>query len=206
MSATRLLVLAFVRAHGRAHGYVIGQDLLAWDADKWANTKTGSIYHALRQLTKEGLLDERALPGGQGSPARTDYGVTEKGEAEFIRLMELALTVPEPRPDMLCAGLVLMSALPRQTVLLYLRQRLATLEAQRQDVNAAAKTARWSGEDAVPSHVEALLGFWTHNTSSSHAWLEALIARIAAGAYVFADEGDLVFGTPGSRVSRVQNQ
>lgn len=202
MSATRLLVLAFIRAHGRAHGYLVGQDLLAWEADKWANTKTGSIYHALRQLTKEGLLSERALPGGQGSPLRTDYAITASGETEFARLMELALSRPDPRPDMLCAGLVLMSALPRATVIDYLRQRRDALDAQRKDVSAANETATWSGSDALPPHVEALLGFWTHSTNANFVWLENLIAQIEGGAYVFADEAPLVFGTPGSRISR----
>jgi DNA-binding PadR family transcriptional regulator len=203
MSATRLLVLAFVRAHGRAHGYLIGQDLLAWRANKWANTKTGSIYHALRQLTKEGLLSERALPGGQGSPARTDYAITKSGEAEFARLMEQALTQPESRPDMLCSGLVLMSALPRETVLGYLRRRREILEAQIKAVSEASETAEWTGQNALPPHVEALLTFWAHNTSSKHEWLEGLIQRIESGAYVFADEAPLAFGTPGSQVSRL---
>lgn len=202
MSATRLLVLAFVRAHGRAHGYLVGQDLLAWDADQWANTKTGSIYHALRQLTKEGMLNARALPGGQGSPARTDYAVTESGEAEFARLMEQALTIPEPRPDMLCSGLVLMPALPRATVLDYLRRRLENLEGQRRDVSAASAAAEWSGQNALPSHVEALLSFWTHSTDCKYNWLTGLIERIEGGAYQFADETPFAFGTPGSQVSR----
>ncbi len=202
MTATRLLVLAFVRAHGHAHGYLVGQDLLAWDADKWANTKTGSIYHALRQLTKEGMLEAQALPGDQGSPARTDYAITPSGEKEFMRLMELALTEPDPRPDMLCAGLVLMSALPRARVVELLRRRLEKLERQRAAVGKANASAEWSGEHALPPHVEAILSFWTHTAESNRAWLADLVARIEGGAFVFADEAPLAFGTPGSTVSR----
>ncbi len=202
MSATRLLVLAFVRAHERAHGYMISQDLMAWRADEWANTKTGSIYHALRQLTKEGLLNERALPIGQGSPARTDYAITESGEAEFMRLMEKALTEPEMRPDMLCAGLVLMSALPRARVVALLRQRLANLDTHHDAANTAQKNAKWSGQRALPPHVEALLSFWVHATECKKEWIKDLIARIEGGAYIFADDAPLAFGTPGSKVSR----
>ena len=197
MSATRLLVLAFVRAHRRAHGYRVGQELLAWDADKWANTKTGSIYHALRQLAKEGLLEEIDVPASDAAPARTDYSITPQGDAEFYRLMETALTVPQPRPDMLCAGLVMMSALPRHNVLDLLKKRLATLDERRGHVHYAASSASFSGANALPSHVEALLGFWTRNTECNHDWVSGLIAKIEGGAYVFSDEDPMVFGTPG---------
>lgn len=196
MSATRLLVLAFVRAHRRAHGYLVGQELMAWDADKWANTKTGSIYHALRQLGKEGLLEEFEVPATEAAPARTDYAITDAGDAEFHRLMEKALTVPEMRPDMLCAGLVLMSALPRATVLKHLRVRLDKLAAQRADVDHANSTARFVGDRALPPHVEALLSFWTSNIACNYDWLEELIGKIEGGAYVFTDEDENAFGSP----------
>ena len=202
MSATRLLVLAFVRAHGRAHGYLVGQELLAWNADKWANTKTGSIYHALRQLAKEGSLREIEISATETSPARTEYEISEQGAAEFERLLERALTVPEPRPDMLCAGLVLMSALPRAKALKFLRERLSKLAEQRANVDRANSTAQWSGDRALPPHVEALLSFWTHHTVSSHDWVLALIRKIEDGAYIFADEDPKAFGNPGSEVGR----
>lgn len=201
MSATRLLVLAFVRAHGRAHGYLVGQELLAWDADKWANTKAGSIYHALRQLTKEGLLEATEVPGSDLTPGRTDYAITPAGEASFHKLIAEALIRPAPRPDMLCAGLAFMSALPRATVVDYLRQRLAILDAQRADVVEANNAARWDGDRALPPHIEALLSFWTHNTASSHAWVEDLLRKIETGAYIFADDDPKAFGSPGSRVT-----
>ena len=177
MSATRLLVLAFVRAHQSAHGYLIGQELLAWNADKWANTKTGSIYHALRQLAKEGFLDEIDVPSSGTAPARTEYSITEAGDAEFHQL--------------------LMSALPRPTVLALLGKRLTTLAKQRSEVSRANSTVSFSGANALPPHVEALLSFWTHNTDCNHDWLTGLIAKIEAGAYVFADEDPMAFGVPG---------
>ncbi|MAN76394.1 MAG: PadR family transcriptional regulator [Rhizobiales bacterium] len=197
MSATRLLVLAFVRAHNRAHGYLIGQELMAWNADKWANTKTGSIYHALRQLAKDGFLEEIVVPPSDTAPARTDYAITEAGDAEFHRMMEKALTLPQPRPDMLCAGLVLMSALPRRTVLELLGKRLATLAQHKSEVSKANDRASFSGVNALPPHVEALLSFWTSNTDCNHDWVAGLIAKIEAGAYVFADEDPQAFGVPG---------
>src|SRR5918996_1312583 len=58
MSAIRLLVLGAVRQHGRAHGYQVRGDLEFWGAHEWSNAKPGSIYHALKQMAKQGLLLE----------------------------------------------------------------------------------------------------------------------------------------------------
>ncbi|WP_417580277.1 PadR family transcriptional regulator [Pelagibacterium sp.] len=200
MSATRLLVLAFVRAHKRAHGYLIGQELLAWSADQWANTKTGSIYHALRQLSKDGFLDEIEIPASESTLARTDYAITELGDAEFYKMMEKALAIPQPRPDMLCAGIVLMSALPRAKVLELLKTRLETLAGQKQEANAATEGVSFTGAEALPRHVEVLLHFWTYHSEYSHKWAAQLIEKIEAGNYVFADEDPLAFGVPGGNL------
>lgn len=199
MSATRLLVLGFVRIHGRAHGYLVGQELLAWEADKWANTKTGSIYHALRQLTKEGLLEAHESETRDGGPPRTDYKITEAGDAEFSRLLRVALVEPDPRPDMLCAGLAFLSALPRAVAIGYLEDRRTILAEHKASVFRAAEAADFTGENPLPAHVEALINFWEHTSSSSCEWVEGLIAKLREGAYVFADEDPKVFGTPGSR-------
>ncbi len=199
MSATRLLVLAVVRAHGKAHGYLVGQELMAWDADKWANTKTGSIYHALRQLTKEHLLIESNIPATESTPARTDYSISESGEAEYQKLLARALINPEPRPDMLCSGLVLMSSLERSVAVDYLKRRRDILKDHQAQVNTASAKANWTGRNALPPHVEALLSFWDHHTSCAYDWVSELIDKIEGGAYIYADDDPLAFGCPGSR-------
>ena len=97
MSATRLLVLGVVRGYGRVHGYRVGADLLSWGAGEWANVKWGSIYHALRQATRGGLLHDH-----DDVPGRTDYELTERGEAEFGRLRATPCATPSPGPT--CSG------------------------------------------------------------------------------------------------------
>ena len=75
MSATRLLVLGVVRMYGSAHGYQVRRELLTWSADKWANVAPGSIYHALKKMAAEKLLEEVATeteaqgPGPHRLPA-----------------------------------------------------------------------------------------------------------------------------------------
>jgi DNA-binding PadR family transcriptional regulator len=182
MSATRLLVLGVVRGYGRAHGYLIGNDLLSWGAGEWANVKWGSIYHALKQLTKEGLLVDETVP-----PGRTDYELTPKGEAEFQKLLRDALRRPETRPDQLAAGLALLPSLTRADAVALLTERLAALETRR---DAARKQA---GDWGDPPHVRELYGLWEHSADSGVEWTRGLVERLEGGAYPMADEP----GSPG---------
>jgi DNA-binding PadR family transcriptional regulator len=186
VSATRLLVLGIVRGYGRAHGYRVGHDLLSWGADEWANVKWGSIYHALRRLTADGhLLDHDDVPG------RTDYEITERGEAEFQRLLRDALRRPNPRPDLIGAALAMLPSLPRADAIALLRERLSALEARRD--KAQAQVDGW----AEPPHVRELFGLWQHTAATDAEWTRGLIERLVAGAYLLAGEPGSA-GRPGS--------
>jgi DNA-binding PadR family transcriptional regulator len=175
-----------VRGYGRAHGYLVGNDLLSWGADEWANVKWGSIYHALKQLTKDEFLREDWVV-----PGRTDYELTERGEAEFMRLLRDAIKRPEHRPDMLGAGLALLPALRRGEAISLLEERLAALEAKRDAAGdqAAGRTK--------PDHVQELYRLWEHSAKSGADWTRGLIERLKNGAYPMAGE-PLSPGKPGS--------
>ena len=93
MSAIRLLVQGAVRQHGRAHGYQVRNDLEYWGAHEWSNAKPGSIYHALKQMAKQGLLHAHEVaPSTAGGPPRTEYEITEQGTEEYFRLLRASLT------------------------------------------------------------------------------------------------------------------
>src|SRR5437899_3730180 len=83
VSATRLLILGLVKWLQPVHGYDVRRELLSWNVDEWANIAPGSIYHALRKLTEEGLLEEVATEQVGARPARTTYRVTPAGDDEF---------------------------------------------------------------------------------------------------------------------------
>ncbi|MEV4103545.1 PadR family transcriptional regulator [Nonomuraea sp. NPDC049649] len=186
MSVVRLLVLGAVRRRGRAHGYQVRSDLESWGAHEWAGLKPGSIYHALRQMTAQGLLraDEEA-PSTAGGPPRTDYELTEAGEAGYLRLLRGALARADQRLDMLSAGLGLMDDLPRAEAVELLRQRVRALEEWRSRVRRD-----WSpGEDAEAwGAVGEVLGMWVHTAESGAEWTRGLIERLERGAYVMAGE------------------
>jgi DNA-binding PadR family transcriptional regulator len=82
MSATRLLVLGVVRIFQPVHGCSVRRELLTWKVDDWAHVKPGSIYNALRTLTKEGYLEAAGTHTEGSRPERTLYQLTPSSIAQ----------------------------------------------------------------------------------------------------------------------------
>lgn len=188
MSATRLLVLGAVRQHGRAHGYQVRSDLEYWGAHEWSNVKPGSIYHALKQMAKEGLLlAHDTEPSPAGGPPRTEYELTPAGEREYLALLREALVRHDQKPDLLTAGVGFLVDLPREEAVSLLRRRVAALEAWRDEVERewlpTAPPEEWG-------HIGEIMKLWTHRAESGAEWTRGLIARLEGGAYVMAGEGE----------------
>lgn len=183
MSTTRLLVLGGVRRFGRAHGYEVRRQLMSWGSDEWAHVNPGSIYHALRQLAKEGLLRAHEVEESEAGPPHTDYEITDAGREEFLRLLRCALSTVDIRhPEMLTAGLGFLTELPRAEAVELLRRRLDGLAAWR------ASVAPHLDEQDPSDHLRELLGYWMHSAESATAWTRGLIERLESGAYVMAGE------------------
>lgn len=192
MSAIRLLVLGAVRQHGRAHGYQVRNDLEFWGAHEWSNAKPGSIYHALKQMAKQGLLVEHEVaPSTVGGPPRVEYEINDKGTEEYFALLRQALTSYDQKMDMLSAGIGFIVDLPRDEAVALLRQRIAALEQWR-----ASVTEYYTPEQGPEQlgHIGEIMNMWIHSADSEAAWTHGLIDRIEGGAYVFAGEGEPFVG------------
>ncbi|GLY35170.1 PadR family transcriptional regulator [Amycolatopsis sp. NBRC 101858] len=199
LSATRLLVLGVVRMYGRAHGYQVRRELLTWSADKWANVQPGSIYHALKKMTAEDLLEQVDVEPGEGGPDRTAYRLTGEGEQEYQVLLSKALSDPELNHPDLSAAISLMTTLPRARVINLLRHRLVHLQAEQQQATLMLEELKVNMGQGTPEHVGELYRLWSSISAASFGWLEGLIARLEAGEYVMADEGGEAFGEPPTR-------
>ncbi|MFJ7592535.1 PadR family transcriptional regulator [Streptomyces sp. NPDC097617] len=187
MSAIRLLVLGAVRQHGRAHGYQVRNDLEYWGAHEWSNTKPGSIYHALKQMAKQGVLHAHEVaPSAAGGPPRTEYEVTDAGREEYFRLLREALAASDQKTDVLSAAIGFMVDLPRAEVLALLGERLAKLALWRSSV-----TDYYTPQEGPQSlgHIGEIMHRWVHSADAEAQWTAGLIARIEGGAYSFAGEG-----------------
>ncbi|MFF3496030.1 PadR family transcriptional regulator [Streptomyces sp. NPDC002795] len=192
MSAIRLLVLGAVRQHGRAHGYQVRNDLEYWGAHEWSNAKPGSIYHALKQMAKQGLLRAHEVaPSTAGGPPRTEYELTGEGQEEYLALVRASLTSYDQRPDILTAALGCMVDLPRGEVVGLLKERVRSMEEWRRSV-----TEYYTPEEGPEQlgHIGEIMNHWVFSADTGAEWTRGLIARIEGGAYTFAGEGEPFVG------------
>ncbi|ALO95245.1 Transcriptional regulator [Streptomyces hygroscopicus subsp. limoneus] len=192
MSAIRLLVLGAVRQHGRAHGYQVRNDLEYWGAHEWSNAKPGSIYHALKQMAKQGLLHAHEIaPSTAGGPPRVEYEITARGEDEFFRLLRESLVAYDQKMDLQSAAIGFLVELPRAEALGLLRERIRRIGRWR-----TAVTEHYVPEDGPErlGHIGEIMNLWVHTADSDAAWTQGLIDRLEAGAYTFAGEGEPFVG------------
>jgi DNA-binding PadR family transcriptional regulator len=170
-----MMILGLVQWMQPVHGYDVRRELLSWSADKWANVQPGSIYHALRKLSDEGLLREVATEQVGGRPARTSYEITEKGRAEFQSLLRAGWWNLAPGPDPFMAAFSFLPALSREEAVAALRNRALQLRAGAAQL-VAATTADWA--DNKPVYVSWL---WERNIAMAEAeiaWCESTAARL----------------------------
>ncbi|AZM92696.1 MULTISPECIES: PadR family transcriptional regulator [Streptomyces] len=192
MSAIRLLVLGAVRQHGRAHGYQVRNDLEFWGAHEWSNAKPGSIYHALKQMAKEGLLlAHEVAPSTVGGPPRVEYEMTDRGTGEYLTLLRQALTSYDQKTDVLSAGIGFIVDLPREEAVALLKERIERL---RQWRASATEYYTPEGGPGQLGHIGEIMNMWVHSADSEAAWTRGLIDRIEGGAYTFAGEGEPFVG------------
>lgn len=192
MSAIRLLVLGAVRQHGRAHGYQVRNDLEFWGAHEWSSAKPGSIYHALKQMTTQGLLIAHEIaPSTVGGPPRVEYEINGNGTEEYFRLLREALSTHEQKADVLSAGLGFIVDLPRGEAVALLKERVAGLEQWR-----SAVTGYYTPEAGPEQlgHIGEIMNLWVHSSDGGVRWTRGLIERIEGGAYTFAGEGEPFVG------------
>ncbi|MEV0245228.1 PadR family transcriptional regulator [Nocardia sp. NPDC050712] len=186
MTAVRLLVLGAVRRRGRAHGYQVRADLESWGAHEWARATSGSVYHALKSLTKDELLRAHdTMPSEAGGPPRTEYELTTAGEQAHQQLLRSALAHRDPRLDLLAAAVGFIDDLPRADAIALLRDRARELGEWR-----ASITTNLPPDTDLETWgpVGEVLGLWLDTADSRTAWTQRLIARLEGGAFTMADD------------------
>jgi DNA-binding PadR family transcriptional regulator len=174
-----MMILGLVRWLQPVHGYDVRRELLSWSADKWANVQPGSIYHALRKLTEEGLLREVATEQVGARPARTTYEVTPKGVDEFESLLrDLWWRMQQPA-DPFLAALAFIGELPRDEAVAALRNRARQLRAGVEQ-NRAAAASEWIR--SKPANVAWMFELWLARGEVEADWCDRVADRVAAGA------------------------
>ncbi|MEU6642321.1 PadR family transcriptional regulator [Saccharomonospora sp. NPDC046836] len=186
MSVVRLLVLGAIRRRGRAHGYRVRADLEAWGAHEWSSATSGSVYHALRSMTEQGLLRaHETTPSEAGGPPRIEYELTPDGDQLYTRLLRDALSSRDPRLDLLAAAVGLIDDLPRAEAVDLLRERATAMEQWRNSITTHlppdVDLDTWGP-------VGAVIDLWLHTADSRTTWTTRLIDRLEQGAFQMADD------------------
>ena len=184
-SSTRLLVLGVVRIFQPVHGYDVRRELLSWRAEEWANVSPGSIYNALKSLTKDGLLEVAGAGQVGGRPERTTYRLTADGEEEFMRLLRDTWWNVRPPLDPLLPAVSFLWAMDREELMQALMHRVRQIEGMRRHGKFAEAAMRKS---ATPEHVAEMMKLIDARIASEIAWAHDLMALLAAGTYTTADD------------------
>jgi DNA-binding PadR family transcriptional regulator len=170
------------------HGYDIQKWLEDTHADSWTNVRSGSIYHALQQLEKEGLV-EVAETTQAGHRQKAVYAITAAGQGAFKHLLRQALQhLPQAFPAEFYLALVFLGELPRQEVRVLIEQLIPLHEQALAswDYGEAAKNAY----QPLPEHVRAIF-------ANGREHLEADLRLLNRLRDLLADEeGGIPAGAP----------
>ena len=86
MNIPKFVVLGTLDRLGPASGYDIIRELENKMISRWTNVKKGSIYHALKALNKEALVEETERLKQGLYPTSTLYKITEAGREAFDQM------------------------------------------------------------------------------------------------------------------------
>lgn len=185
-AAARILVLGVVHVRGQAHGYQVRRELLGWRADTWAKIAPGSIYQALRTLSKHGLLEPVGTEAGERGPERTVYRMTPDGETEFFHLLRVAITDPGAGPESLNAAFAFLNLLTRAELPDLFGYRVRELRAR------LTTTGPDEGSPLIkkgtPPQIADLGRLYGAQLQAEIEWSLGMLDKIRDGAYWFAED------------------
>ncbi|WP_456786495.1 PadR family transcriptional regulator [Cellulomonas sp. P5_C5] len=184
-SSTRLLVLGCVRIFQPVYGYFLRRELVSWEVDQWAHVHPGSIYNALKSLTRSGLLEEVGVASTGPRPPRTTYRLTDAGEDEFLALLRTGLLSVDDATFFLTA--VNMSfALPRSEVVQTIETRIELLESHLAVL--ASQIEQILEAKDTPDTATEVARLISARTRGELEWSREYLDRLAGGAYAFQGE------------------
>lgn len=182
MSSTRLLILGALRARQPTHGYEVRRELESWGAGNWSSVAYGSVYHALKQMSREGFIEPAEVPESgatKGRPAKTAYSLTERGEEEFQRLLREQWWEVEPVADPFQAALAFMDTLPRDELLAALEHRVAVCRSTAEKTRGYGIRAKVSA--GAPRHVDEGLRLYASYAEAQARWAEEAARKVERG-------------------------
>jgi len=121
-----ILILGVLH-RGDMHPYEIKRRLKAAQVENYIDVDVGTLYYAVKQLAKDGLIEERGQEK-TGRQVRTIYGVTDKGRARLQTLVGELLSSQQPPIHPLYPALLFLHLADQEKVATLAKERLAHLE------------------------------------------------------------------------------
>jgi DNA-binding PadR family transcriptional regulator len=171
----RLLILGVLH-RGDFHPYEIKRRLQAAMVECYIDVDVGTLYYAVRQLEKDGLIsavaEERVARGG----VRTIYRITEDGRREFRDGLHRQLDVEGPVAQTLYGALLFLHFADPELVKDAVRRRIERLDeliAKLGPIRKELAPVTSTGGEHLLRHIEA-------QRKLDRAWLKELLADIEA--------------------------
>lgn len=148
----RLMVLGLL-TNGPMSGYQLHQTLQMVQSDKWAGILPGSIYHALKKMEKEQLVELDSVEQ-TGNRSKAIYRITPNGEEELKKLvLESLRSSSMTFPTSLYAGLSFLEQIPLEQALAALEQQIAIVKRNYAELKDGEQQKKAVAHD-LPLHVQ----------------------------------------------------
>ena len=183
----RLLILGVLH-RGDFHPYEIKRRLQAAMVECYIDVDVGTLYYAVRQLEKDGLIsavaEERVARGG----VRTIYRITDEGRRQFRDGLHEQIDAEGPVSRTLYGVLLFLHLADPEVAKDSLRRRIARLD----DLILKLGPIRKELAPVTSTGGEHLLRHIEKQRALDRTWLKALLADIEAnGIRDVADAGAL---------------
>jgi DNA-binding PadR family transcriptional regulator len=184
-STTRLLVLGVVKTFQPVHGYEVRRELISWRAQEWASVQPGSIYNALKSLTRDGYLEIVGTNQVGGRPERTTYRLTTAGDEEFRTLLREEWWTVRPPVDPMMAAVSFLGFVTRDEAIAALEHRIAQIHGMVRHLEFGIEAQ--DGTDS-PYHVREMMRLMNARILAEVAWAKDFLERLRSGEYSTASD------------------
>jgi DNA-binding PadR family transcriptional regulator len=160
---------------GPNHPYEIHQTMQEREAWRLVKLTTGSLYHTIDRLERDGLVEAVETSREGRRPERTTYRLTEAGRDAFAARLRAIVAEPGVEYPQYAVAVALLHTLDRADALVQLRRRAMSLEANL----AAERVVRDRLNDSgVPELFWIDVDLRVAQRSAELAWTQALIERL----------------------------
>jgi DNA-binding PadR family transcriptional regulator len=169
------LVLLALLSEEPMHAYRMRRLIKERSKDQVVNVaRSNSVYQAIEQMRRRGLIRVRGTSRGAGRPDRTIYEITGEGRTALQQWLATTLSTPAREFPEFPAALATMSAATPEEVARYLEARAEVLARRL----AEAETGRAAEAETVPRLFLIEDEYAIAMTRAELSWVESLIADL----------------------------